>query len=83
MDQNTRQIGYTRAGLPECEVSTMSGPPTGDNTGHTLSPSIGIKIPDPTGNRTRLAELEGSDSTDYATATDPEPLIITKMCSSL
>ena len=26
MDQNTRQIGYTRAGLPECVVSTMTGP---------------------------------------------------------
>ena len=50
---------YTSAGLPECVVSTMSGPPpkTGQNTdkGHT---------PNPAGNRTWVAGLEGRDSTD-------------------
>ena len=33
-------------------------------------PRIEIKIPDPAGNRTRAAGLEGRDSTDHATATD-------------
>ena len=37
---------------------------------HTPNPRIGIKIPDPAGNRTRAAGLEGRDSTDHATATD-------------
>ena len=64
---------YTRAVLPECVVSTMSGPPpeTGQNTdkGHTPNPSIGIIIPDPAGNRTRAAEAEGRDSTDHVTGT--------------
>ena len=65
----------TRVGLPECVVSTMTGPPqetaqdkTQDN-GHSPNPRIGIKIPDPAGNRTRVAGLEGRDSTDHATAT--------------
>ena len=31
---------------------------------------IEIKIPDPSVNQTRAAELEGRDSTDHATATD-------------
>ena len=45
---------------------------TGQHTdkGHTPNPSIGIKIPDPAGNRTRAAVLGGRDSTDHATATD-------------
>ena len=66
---------YTRAGLPKCVVSTMSGSPPGtarDRTqdkGHTPNPRIVIKIPDPAGNRTRVAGLEGRDSTDHATAT--------------
>ena len=38
--------------------------------GHTHNPGTEIKIPDPTGNRTRAAGLEGRDSTDHATATD-------------
>ena len=43
---------------------------TGQNTdkGHTPSPRICIKIPDPAGNGTRTARLEGRDSTDHATA---------------
>ena len=67
---------YTRACLPECVVSTMSGPSpktnTGRNTekGHTPNPRTEIKIPDAAGNRTRAAGLEGRDSTDHATATD-------------
>ena len=44
----------------------------GQNTdkGYTPDPRKGIKIPDPAGNRTRAAGLEGRNSTDYATATD-------------
>ena len=66
---------YTRAGLPECVVSTMSGPPpetTQDKTKtkDTHNPRIGIKIPDSAVNLTRAAGLEGRDSTDHATATD-------------
>ena len=38
--------------------------------GHTPTPRTEIKIPDPAGNRTRAAGLEGMDSTDHATATD-------------
>ena len=38
--------------------------------GHTPNPRIGIKIPDPAGNRTRVAGLEDRDSTDHATVTD-------------
>ena len=66
---------YTRAGLPECVVNTMSGPPPKtkqDRTQrtHTLKPRTEIKIPDLAGNRTRAAGLEGRDSTDHTTATD-------------
>ena len=42
----------------------------GDNKGHTPNPRTEIKIPDPTGNRTRVDGLEGRDSTDHAMATD-------------
>ena len=38
--------------------------------GHSPNPMTEIKIPDPAGNRTRAAGLEGRDSTDHATATD-------------
>ena len=40
------------------------------NKGYTPNPMIEIKIPDPAGNRTRAAGLEGRDSTDHATTTD-------------
>ena len=68
---------YTRAGLPECVSSTMSGPPpktTQDRTQrtHTPNPRTEIEIPDPAGNRTQAAGLEGRDSTNHATATDVE-----------
>ena len=45
---------------------------TGQNTdnGHTPNPRIEIKIPDPAGNRTRVAGFEGRDSIDHATSTD-------------
>ena len=43
---------YTRNGLPECLVSTKSGPP-----------------PETAQDRTQTAGLEGSNSTDHATAT--------------
>ena len=45
---------------------------TGQNTdkGHTPNPRTDIKIPDPAGNRTRDAGLEGRDSTEHATVTD-------------
>ena len=66
---------HTRAGLPKCVVSTMSGPPpetardrTQDKE-HTPNPRTGIKIPDPARNRTWVAGLEGRDSTDLSTAT--------------
>ena len=62
MDQNTRHIH--KGGLPECVVSTMSGPPpetAPDRTQrtHTPNPRTEIKIPDPA----------GRDSTDHAMAT--------------
>ena len=45
---------------------------TGQNTDkrHTSSPRIEIRIPDPAGNRTRAAGLEGRESTDHFTVTD-------------
>ena len=43
---------------------------TGQNTGHTPNPRTENKTPEPTGNRTRAAGLEGRDSTDHATTTD-------------
>ena len=45
---------------------------TGQNTdkGHTPNLRTEIKSPDPAGNRTRAAGLEGRDSTDHATTTD-------------
>ena len=66
---------YTKAGLPECVVSTMSGPPPEtaqertQDKGHTPNHRIGIKIPDPAGNGTWVAGLVGRVSTDHATAT--------------
>ena len=53
-------------------VRATAGDNTGQNTdkGHTPSPRIEINIPDPAGNRTRAAGLEGGNSTDHATATD-------------
>ena len=53
-------------------VRASAGDSTEQNTdkGHTLNPRTGIKIPDPAGNGTRAAVLEGRDSTDHATATD-------------
>ena len=43
---------------------------TGENTKDLPNPRTEIKIPDPAGNRTRAAGLQGRDSTDHATATD-------------
>ena len=62
---------YPRAGLPECVVSTISGPPPKPiqhrtQRTHTQSQTE-IKIPDPAGNRTWAAGLEGRDSGDHAT----------------
>ena len=53
-------------------VRASAGDSTGQNTGkgHTHNPRKGIKIPDPAGNLTRAARLEGRDSTDHSTATD-------------
>ena len=52
---------YTRAGLPQCVVSTVSGPlpetTQGEHKGHTPNPRTEIKIPDPAGNRTLAAGL--------------------------
>ena len=66
---------YTRAGLPECVISTMSGPPPKtkqDRTQRTHSPNPGteIKIPDHAGNRTRAAGLKYRDSSDHIAETD-------------
>ena len=64
----------------------MSGPPpetAQGNTGHTPNPRIGIKIPDPAGNRTRAAGLEGRDSTDHAMATDIKPKSTTTKSADL
>ena len=36
--------------------------------GHTPNPKTEIKIPDPAGNRTRAARLEGRDSIDHVYA---------------
>ena len=41
-----------------------------EHEGHTPSTRIGIKIPEPDGNLTQAAGLEGRDSTDHATATN-------------
>ena len=38
--------------------------------GPLFRPKIGIKIPDPAGNRIRAAGMDDSDSADYAMATD-------------
>ena len=56
----------------QLNVRASAGDNTGQNThrGHTPNPRIGIKIPDPAGNRTRADGLKGRDSTDNATATD-------------
>ena len=53
-------------------VRASAGDNTGQNTdrGHTPNPRIEIKIPDPAGNRTGVAGLDGMDSTDHATAKD-------------
>ena len=74
MDQNTGQIH--KGGPPRMcgqhNVRASAGQSTGHDIdkGHTPNPRIGIKIPDPAGNRTRAAGLEDRDSTDHATATD-------------
>ena len=48
-------------------VRSSAGDNTGHNKdkGHTPNPRREIKIPDPAGNRTRAAGLEGRDSTDH------------------
>ena len=58
-----------------------AGDSTGQNTdkGHTPNLRIGIKTPDPTGNRTRAAGLEGRDSSDDATATDEISILLVKI----
>ena len=53
-------------------VRASAGENTGQNTdkGHSPNPKTEIKIPDPVGNWTQVAGLEGTDSTDHATAVD-------------
>ena len=41
-----------------------------EHEGQKPNSRVGIKFPDPAGNRTWAAGLEGRDSTDHATATD-------------
>ena len=58
-------------------VRVFAGDNTGQNTKDTRpSPRIEIKIPDPTGNRTRAAWLEGRDSTNHATATEQKAVCV-------
>ena len=63
-------------GLPEIcgqqNVRATARDNTGQTTvkGHTPNARIEIKIPDPTGNRTRATGLEGRNSTNLATAMD-------------
>ena len=56
----------------QLNVGASAGNSTGQNTDkeHTPNPRIGIKIPDPAGKQIRASRLEGSDSSDHATATD-------------
>ena len=74
MDQNTRHIhkGGPPSMCGQHNVRASTGDSIGQNTdkGHTPNPRIEIKIPDPAGNRTWAAGLEGRDSTDHATAMD-------------
>ena len=51
------------------KVMVSAGDSIRQNTdkGHTPNPRIGIKISDPDGNRTKVARLEGRDSTNHAT----------------
>ena len=61
-----------RAGPPKSVASRMLGPPpetTHYNTKDIPNPMIEINMPDPAGNRTRIAGFEGRDSTENATAT--------------
>ena len=72
--QNTRQIYDTRAGFPECVVSTMRGPLPGitqeiTQTKDIPRPRREINISDPSGNLTRPTELDDRNSMDYATTT--------------
>ena len=67
MDRNTRQMH--KGGLPECQGLRRRQHRT-EHKGHTPNSRTEIKIPDPAGNRTWAAGLEGRDSTDHATATD-------------
>ena len=62
-DQNTRAGRMWSAGYQDLHQSTQ-------DKWQTLSPRIEIKTPDPAGNRTRVARLEESDSTDQATVID-------------
>ena len=72
LDQNTRQIH--KDGPPwmcgQHNVKASAEDNMGQNTdkGHTPNPRTEMKIPDPAGNLTRAAGLEGRDSTDHATA---------------
>ena len=61
---------YKRVGLPECVVSTISGPPLETQEKGTASLRIGIKISDPAGNLTRASGLESWDFTDHAMTTN-------------
>ena len=83
LDQNTRQ--YTRAGLPECVLSTISGPlpkTTQDRTHTKDTHSIQgqkLKFSTPPGIEPGPPRLEGRDSTDHAMATDLLIHVINKM----
>ena len=72
LDQNTRQIH--KGGPPwmcgQHNVRASAEDNTGQNTKDTHQIPGKIKIPNPAGNRTRAAGMEGRDSTDHATATD-------------
>ena len=72
MDLNTKQIHKGRTPWMYGQNKSSARDKTGQNTdkGHTPSPRIEITISDPARNRSRFTGLEGSDSTDRATARD-------------
>ena len=81
LDRNTRQIH--KAGPPwmcgQHNVRASAEDNTGQSTdkGHKPNPWTEIKIPDPAGNRTRGAGLEGRDS-----RTTPRRRIILQICAN-
>ena len=69
LDQNTRQErAFLNLSSSESQDHRQR-PHRTKHKGHTPSPKIEIKIPDPAGYRTQAAGLKGRDSIDHAIAT--------------